>query len=80
MKSLLCEQMAKKKIFLHRLMFNCEKPSSSTNSSYVTLPQHLLITPASNDCEYIKIIHVNCSVRNQCESNLCSKEHHLSRS
>ena len=32
----------------------------------------------SSDCEYIRIIYVNCGLRNEYESNVCSNEHYLS--
>ena len=33
-----------------------------------------------NDCEYVKMIYVNCGIRNEYESDLCRNNHCLSGS
>ena len=41
---------------------------------------HVLIKTSIYDCKYMKIICVNCSLRNESASNLHSYEHNLSSS
>ena len=37
----------------------------------------VILTLLYRDCEYVKIIHLNCGLRNEYESDLRSNEHYF---